>query len=106
VKLEKKLWTLDHYEQNEDHKTINDNGYWTAGTVGDKQLLHCCTNGNEVTSVQVTGDLLKAKELLKAQSDSRPQWPSLLLGPQCAGDWDELLEGLGLTRIGEPTNSW
>lgn len=98
------IWSYDHYEQNHDHREINDHGAWEAQVEDGKQFLEVVCNGEQTLRCQVEGDLKAAETKLKKLSKKyRNNWPSTLLGPQCEEDWDDLLEDFGLTRIGEPT---
>ncbi len=88
-----RLWYYDHYEQNEDHRELNDHACWSA----DENHLYCSMNDENETSVVVSGDIQAALVKLREETSKKQEWPSLWLGPQCRRDWEEVCEALGLS---------
>ncbi len=89
------LWRASFGQKNEDYKGIYDEATWTL-TENDGNYTLAFVDTNDYTSeVKVKGDVLAAKDQIP---ETDANWPSLWLGPQSNGDWDELLAVLGLER--------
>ena len=97
-----RLWSVDHPLADRDRREVENRANWTAFVDGDRQFLQVTSPFEDVSYIEVAGDLGAANHVLEDKLDEGHAWPSIWLGPETIVGWDEVCTAIGVKRTGKP----